>query len=338
MTVKKRILIGVFLALFIGVGLFVYFGQQKTQKDELYYSGTIEATQANLAFQVSGRVLTVFAKEGQAVTKDQILAELDRSEFQSRIEQAKANLDKAMQNQQQLETMLDIYKKTLPAEVARADAGAASARYTLEDARKNNQRYDQLFRKGVVSEKEKDLMKLNYDTAASRLAEGEALLNSARSNLKRVDATRQDIAAARSQVQAAKAALDQADIQMGYTQLKAPISGIITSRNVEPGEVVSPGREVLTLADLSVVDLKIFVDETAIGKVKPGQKVEIKVDTFPKKVYAGTVSFISPEGEFTPKIIQTKKERVKLVYLVKVSISNPGFELKSGMPADAWLR
>ena len=338
MTVKKRILIGVFLALFIGVGLFVYFGQQKTQKDELYYSGTIEATQANLAFQVSGRVLTVFAKEGQAVTKDQILAELDRSEFQSRIEQAKANLDKAMQNQQQLETMLDIYKKTLPAEVARADAGAASARYTLEDARKNNQRYDQLFKKGVVSEKEKDLMKLNYDTAASRLAEGEALLNSARSNLKRIDATRQDIAAARSQVQAAKAALDQADIQMGYTQLKAPISGIITSRNVEPGEVVSPGREVLTLADLSVVDLKIFVDETAIGKVKPGQKVEIKVDTFPKKVYAGTVSFISPEGEFTPKIIQTKKERVKLVYLVKVSISNPGLELKSGMPADAWLR
>ena len=338
MTVKKRILIGVFLALFIGVGLFVYFGQQKTQKDELYYSGTIEATQANLAFQVSGRVLTVFAKEGQAVTKDQILTELDRSEFQSRIEQAKANLDKATQNQQQLETMLDIYKKTLPAEVARADAGAASARYTLEDARKNNQRYDQLFRKGVVSEKEKDLMKLNYDTAASRLAEGEALLHSARSNLKRIDATRQDIAAARSQVQAAKAALDQADIQMGYTQLKAPISGIITSRNIEPGEVVSPGREVLTLADLSVVDLKIFVDETAIGKVKPGQKVEIKVDTFPKKVYAGTVSFISPEGEFTPKIIQTKKERVKLVYLVKVSIANPGFELKSGMPADAWLR
>ncbi|MCX5841445.1 MAG: efflux RND transporter periplasmic adaptor subunit [Deltaproteobacteria bacterium] len=181
-------------------------------------------------------------------------------------------------------------------------------------------------------------MKLNYDTAASRLAEGEALLHSARSNLKRIDATRQDIAAARSQVQAAKAALDQADIQIGYTQLKAPISGIITSRNVEPGEVVSPGREVLTLADLSVVDLKIFVDETAIGKVKPGQKVEIKVDTFPKKVYAGTVSFISPEGEFTPKIIQTKKERVKLVYLVKVSIANPGFELKSGMPADAWLR
>ena len=125
---------------------------------------------------------------------------------------------------------------------------------------------------------------------------------------------------------------------MQYTQLKAPFSGIVISRNVEPGEVVTPGREVLTLSDLSRVDLKIFVDETEIGKVKPGRKVEVRIDTFPDKVYTGRISFISPEGEFTPKIIQTKKERVKLVYLVKVSIPNPRLELKSGMPADAWLR
>ena len=104
---------------------------------------------------------------------------------------------------------------------------------------------------------------------------------------------------------------------------------------MEPGEVVSPSREVLTIADLSRVDLKIFVDETEIGKVKPGQAVDVKIDTFPNRIFKGTVAFISPEGEFTPKIIQTKKERVKLVYLVKVSIPNPSFELKTGMPADA---
>jgi HlyD family secretion protein len=116
------------------------------------------------------------------------------------------------------------------------------------------------------------------------------------------------------------------------------MDGVVTSRNIEPGETVTPGREVITISDLSRVDLKIFVDETEIGKVKPGQKVDVKVDTFPGKTYTGSVSFISPEGEFTPKIIQTKKERVKLVYLVKVSIANPNVELKSGMPADAWLR
>jgi len=328
----------VFIVLLIGVGLLVYFGQQRTQKGEPYYSGTIEATQANLAFQTSGRVQAVWVREGHAVVRDQILAELDGTELASRVEQARANLDKSLNNQQQLETMLDIYSQTLPAEAARAEAGAASARFTLEDARKNDQRYEQLYEKGVASGKERDLMKLRHDTAAARLAEAEASLKAARSNVKRIDAARQDVAAARSQVQAARAALEQADIQRQYARLKAPIGGVITSRNVEPGEVVSPGREVLTLSDLARVDLKIFVDETAIGKVKPGQKVDVRIDTFPGKVYEGHVTYVSPEGEFTPKIIQTKKERVKLVYLVKVSIPNPDYELKSGMPADAWLR
>ena len=90
--------------------------------------------------------------------------------------------------------------------------------------------------------------------------------------------------------------------------------------------------------DLSSIELKIFVDETEIGKVIPGQRVDVKIDTFPNKVFEGKVSYISPEGEFTPKVIQTQKERVKLVYLVKVFIPNPDLELKSGMPADAWLR
>lgn len=335
---KKRIIIVVFIVFFIGVGLLVYFGQQKAQKEDKYYSGTIEAKQANLAFQTSGRVQTVSVREGHVVVKDQVLAELDQAELESRLEQARANLDKSMQNKRQSETMLDLYNHSLPAEVARADAGVASARFAVEDARKNDQRYEQLYKNGVASEKERDLIKLQYDTAAARLAEAEASLNLARSNLKKIDAARQDVAAAGSQLQSAKATLQQADIQRQYALLKAPISGVITSRNVEPGEVVSPGREVMTLSDLSRVDLKIFVDETAIGKVKPGQKAEIRIDTFPDKVYTGHVAFVSPEGEFTPKIIQTKKERVKLVYLVKVSIPNPNYELKSGMPADAWLR
>jgi HlyD family secretion protein len=95
---------------------------------------------------------------------------------------------------------------------------------------------------------------------------------------------------------------------------------------------------VLSIADLSTVDLKVFVAETEIGRVTPGQPVAVKIDTFPDKTYDGRVAYISPQAEFTPKIIQTHKERVKLVYLVKVSIPNPRFELKSGMPADAWFR
>ncbi|MGD9350845.1 MAG: efflux RND transporter periplasmic adaptor subunit, partial [Desulfobacterales bacterium] len=147
-----------------------------------------------------------------------------------------------------------------------------------------------------------------------------------------------EVAAAKAQVQAAKATLELAEIQLKYTELTAPFKGILVSRNVEPGEVVSPGQEVLSLSDLSQIDLKIFVAETEIGKVRPGQAVDVKIDTFPGKIYPGMVAFISPEGEFTPKIIQTHKERVKLVYLVKIKIPNPNLELKPGMPADAWLK
>ncbi|MEI6315720.1 MAG: efflux RND transporter periplasmic adaptor subunit, partial [Syntrophus sp. (in: bacteria)] len=219
-----------------------------------------------------------------------------------------------------------------------AEANVSSARKVMEDTKKNKERYDALYQRRVIAEKEWDTVRLHYDTASSRLTESEAVLRQAKSNLQKIEMTRKDIEAARAQVQFARAVREQATIQTAYTKLHAPFDGVITSRNVEPGEVVSPSREVFNLANLSNVDLKIFVEETAIGKVKPGQAVDVKIDTFPKRIFKGTVSFVSPEGEFTPKIIQTQKERVKLVYLVKVSIPNPGYELKTGMPADAWLK
>jgi HlyD family secretion protein len=323
---KKRIIITVFIILFVTVGVLVYIGQKNNREKGLYYSGTIETTQAKLSFQIPGRVIKVNVQEGQAVIKDQIIAELDRAEFESRLVQAKANLDRAQKTKQQLETVLSINRKTLPSEVARARANVKSVQDTLKDAEKNYQRFEDLFSKGVITEKERDTMKLTYDVAKSKLTESESVLKLAEGNLTKIDAVKQDIEVAAAQINSVNASLNQASIQLDYTQLKSPMNGIITSRNI-----------VITISDLSRVDLKIFVDETEIGKVKPGQKVDVKVDTFPGKTYAGLVSFISPEGEFTPKIIQTKKERVKLVYLVKVSIDNPSFELKAGMPADAWL-
>ena len=387
---KKRIVVIIFFFLLFGAGILVYLGQRNVQQRELYYSGTIEAKHAELGFQVSGRIRDVLADEGQLVEKDQALAVLDQSEYQARHEQAKAHLESFIKNLQRLEVVLEVYEKSLPDEVARAEAGVkvllsqlqeleagyreqdikrarlvfSTSRDIMEEAGKNKARYDKLFQKGIVSEKEWDAIKLKYETASkefekakealemlregvreetiqtarARLAEGKAIVKQAGSNLKKIDAAEKEVEAARAQVQAARSAVDLAKIHLGYTLLRALFKGIITSRNIEPGEVVLPGREVMTLSDLSTVELKIFAGETEIGKVKPGQRVEVRVDSFPDKVYLGKVSFISPEGEFTPKIIQTHQERVKLVYLVKVSIPNPDLELKSGMPADAWLR
>jgi HlyD family secretion protein len=335
---KKRILIIIFIGMLIGVSALVYFAQQRSKNGSMYYSGTIEAIQSNLAFQASGHVTTIQAEEGKAVKKGQVLAELDSAEYQARLDQAKAGLDKAVLAKEQLEQLLIIFTSTLPDDVKRAEANVSMARNTMLDARKNNDRFEQLFKKGVISEKEQDTIKLGFENALSKVNESEAIYQQSRSNLKKIDTTKKDIESAQSQIDLAKATLEMARIQLGYTKLLAPYDGIITSRNVEPGEVVSPGREVLTMSDLSRVDLKIFVDETEIAKVRPGRKVEVKVDTFKDKVYSGLVSYVSPEAEFTPKIIQTKKERVKLVYLVKVSLSNPAFELKTGMPADAYLK
>lgn len=272
---KRRIIIIVFIALFVSVGLFVYWGQKKNRAGELFYSGTIEATQAKLSFQVPGRVAQVNFREGQSVKQGELIAELERAELQARY--------------------------------AQASALVKSASDTLTNARKNYERFEELFKKGVVSEKERDNLKLNYEISQAKLAEAQSLLK-------------------------------QASVYLDYTRLKSPMDGVITSRNIEPGETVTAGREIITISDLSNVELKIFVEETQIGKVRPGQEAAVTIDTFPGKVYEGRVSFISPDGEFTPKIIQTKKERVKLVYLVKVTIDNPNFELKTGMPADAQLK
>jgi len=224
---------------------------------------------------VPGRVAQVNFREGQNVKQGELIAELERAELQARY--------------------------------AQASALVKSASDTLTNARKNYERFEELFKKGVVSEKERDNLKLNYEISQAKLAEAQSLLK-------------------------------QASVYLDYTRLKSPMDGVITSRNIEPGETVTAGREVITVSNLSTVELKIFVEETQIGKVRPGQEAAITIDTFPGKVYEGRVSFISPDGEFTPKIIQTKKERVKLVYLVKVTIDNPNFELKTGMPADARLK
>ena len=387
---KKRLILIIFLALLLGVGGLVYWGQRKERSQELYYSGTIEATQANLAFQVSGRAKDIFFDEGQAVEKKQLLAVLEREEFIARRDQVQADLIRSRENLKQLETLLALNRKVLPSEVDKAEAGARAlqfqlaeleagyrtqeveqarlafeeTRFTLEEARKDKIRYDRLYQRKIIAENDKDSTDLKYETALkeferakkafellkegyrkesietarSKLSEGQAVLKQARDNLKKIEAIESEVNAAKAQVLSATAALEVAKIQLGHTELRAPFKGILVSRNLEPGEVVTPGQEVLSLADLSKVDLKVFVDETEIGKVQPGQKVDVKIDTFPSKTYTGHVSFISPEGEFTPKIIQTHKERVKLVYLVKISIPNANIELKSGMPADAWFR
>ncbi len=386
---KRLVLIGVPILLVI-VGTLVFWGQYKKRNAELYYSGTLEFTESNLAFQIPGKVRRVYLDEGQPVKTGQCIAELSPEEYIAARDQAKAALNQTIDSRKQLEITVELYEKTLPAAVSQAEAAMNAAQsqlseqeagnrvqdvaraklsvqeadVNLNNALKDRRRYDDLFRNGFIAEKDRDAATVRYETelrvyqraveaynmakegfrkesiaaARARFAEAQAALRLSQGNLKKIDATRADIRVASARISAATAALDAAEIQLGYTRLLAPFDAVIVSRNVEPGEVVTASREVITLADTSRIDLKVFVDETQIGRIHPGRKVDVKIDTFPDKIYNGVVSYVSPEGEFTPKIIQTRKERVKLVYLVKIRLANPNDELKSGMPADAWFR
>jgi HlyD family secretion protein len=175
--------------------------------------------------------------------------------------------------------------------------------------------------------------------------EGEANLSGSGAALKVAEASRQDVdrmkldlKALDAQIDQAKAMLAVAEDDLAKTHLLAPFDGFVTVKDVEEDEYVQPGTPVVTVARLDPVWVKTYVPETQIGRIRLGEKAEVITDSFPDKAYPGKITFISPEAEFTPKNVQTKEERVKLVYRIKVTLENPNQELKAGMPVDVIIR
>jgi HlyD family secretion protein len=147
----------------------------------------------------------------------------------------------------------------------------------------------------------------------------------------------EEIAIAHANVKAARESLGLSRINLEYTTLRAPSAGVIAVRQAELGEVVSPGTPIVTLTDLDHVWLRAYVAETDLGRIHYGQQATIRTDTYPGKTYNGRISFIADKAEFTPKSVQTFKERVTLVYRIKIDVENANHELKPGMPADAYI-
>jgi HlyD family secretion protein len=148
-------------------------------------------------------------------------------------------------------------------------------------------------------------------------------------------ATEVRVDTARAEQRAAEALLKLARIKLGYATLTSPVAGLVLIRAAEPGEVVAVGAPVLTVGDLEQVWFQGYLPETDLGRVRLGQRAVITTDTFPGKEYPGTVALISPRAEFTPKTVETYKERVTLVYRTRIRLANPNQELKPGMPAEA---
>jgi HlyD family secretion protein len=148
----------------------------------------------------------------------------------------------------------------------------------------------------------------------------------------------QELAAAKARVDQAKASADLFRQYLADATILAPVSGTVTEKPVEEGELISVGTVVVTIARLEQMNLMIYVNENELGKVKLGGKADVVIDTYPDRTFPGKVIFISPIAEFTPKNVQTKEDRTKLVFGVKLEVDNKEGILKSGMPADAYVQ
>lgn len=288
--------------------------------------GNVDIRQVELAFRVSGRLDVVNFEEGDTVSAGDVIAVLDTAPLRDGVVQAEAEAS------------------VRRAELARLEAGSRSqeidrARARVEEldanvliAQQTFDRQSKLRDSGYVSQQA-------YDTALATLDAGRKRLVAGKKDLALVQLgpRAEEIAGGAAGVEAAEAAVAQAQLRLGDTSLVAPSDGVLLARVREPGSIVAAGVPVATLALTSPVWVRAYVDETDLGLVVPGKTAEVFTDSAPGKPYKGQVGFVSPIAEFTPRTVQTPDLRTDLVYQVRITIDAPDSGLRQGMPVTVKL-
>ena len=267
---------------------------------------------------------------------NQASTELERAGH--RVKQAQANRDA-------LKAQLDMYErmaetrgsldvKTQYAVFSSQHWAAEEALLEAEVARQGAEANLKLLREmkanPLTMKAQVDAAKAQYEVAEAQVKQAEAALE-----LVKAGATKEEVDVAKAQVTQAQASVEGLKVQRDQMTLIAPIDGLVTSRQVHVGEMATPGLPLLTIANLDVVKLTVYIPENLYGQVKVGQEVVVTADSFPGETFTGAVVHIASRAEFTPKNAQTKEERVSTVYAIKIRLPNPEHKLKPGMPADA---
>ena len=303
----------------LGLMLYVYFWRIRPAREydpTVRGSGTIEATTVVVSAKIAARILTLTVAEGDKVKAGQVLATLQCDEPQARLAQAEAALAQA--------------------QAVRAQAVAAEAQARAQGAPLTTQQ------KLAVKERDRAVSLYKSAGATERTVDqAESALQSVGEQVKAasltVDVTARNIKVAEAQTVVAEKSLDLAKTLVMECTLASPMDGIVLARNHEPGELVLPGSSLLKLGKVDEVYTWIYVPNEEIGRVKLGESVKLLADTYPDREFAGIVARINQEAEFTPKSIQTKQDRTRLVFGVKVTIDNPDGALMPGMPVEAKL-
>jgi len=324
MNVRIRIAL---VLVMVAVATFLVVRGRGGPAEGVVASGTVEATDADLGFQVAGRVAAIFVAEGDAVGAGDELARLDTRELEATLDGARAQLDAAEARLAELE------RGARPQEVLTAEATVRAATTRADEARMEQERAATLFAGGAISRQARDRAESALAVAGAALVQAEEQLA-----LVQEGPRAETIGAQRATVAQARSGVARAEAGLGHAVITAPFAGVVTVRHREPGEAVGPGAPVLTLLDPSDRWVRIYVREDQMGLVQLGLAAEIVADTDPGRTYTGEVVFIGDEAEFTPRNVQTAEERIKLVYPVKVRITGDAdFELKPGVPADVTL-
>jgi HlyD family secretion protein len=301
-------------------------------------SGYVEATEVRVAAEVGGRLLEVTADEGRQVATGDTLARIDTRD----IEIAKA---RAMAERDQAAAQLRLVQagprteeiRQAVAQAASASADVAAAEAELKAAAEDLKRFDALLAANAGSRKQRD-------DAATRASVAEARLNAARERARAADevvarlragARRDELAAAQARVSAVEAQLAALDKSLADAVVTAPVAGTITAKLVDAGEMIAPRAPIAVISDLDHAWANVYVDEPLVPQLKLGQAVTLVTDAGQR--LTGSITYISPRAEFTPRNVQTAEERSKLVYRIKVTVDNREGILKPGMPVEAEL-
>jgi HlyD family secretion protein len=307
--------------------LFLIIGCNGDNKNIIEASGNIEATNIIVSSQVSGKVIQILKEEGDKIIKGDTVIIIDPETY-------KLKLDEAIAAKELAQAQFNLVKTGARKEdIIQAEESLRQAQVSFDQAEKDKQRMENLYTSKSITKKQFDDAVANYDIAMAKL-------NSAKENLQKVKnlSRPEEIKQSEANLNRAIANVNLYQKNLNDCYVTSPSSGFITKKFVELGETAGMMSSLFQVADLSSVELVIYVSETELGKVKLGQEAEITVDTYPDKSFEGKVIYISPQAEFTPKNIQTQEERTKLVFAVKIKIDNPDFELKDGMPADAVIK
>lgn len=312
--------------LFLGA-IILFSGCTGGDKNRIAASGTIEATEVNIASKASGQIKKIFVTEGGEVVENGQIAEIDHSTLDLQLAQAKAGFNLA---QAQLDLLVNGARQE---DVRAGEENLKQAEASHRLAKSDNERMQELDKTKAITKRQLDDSQARFDITQAQYAQAKETLN----KLKQWSRP-EDIRAAEARMDQAKAAVDILKKNIEDSFIKSPVEGTVISIPVEAGELVGPGAVLCTVAQLKRVYLVIYLTEVELGRAKLNQEAGVRIDSYPDRVFNGRIVYISPVAEFTPKNIQTKEDRVKLVFRAKIEVDNAEGILKPGLPADAILK